>query len=803
MSEEKPVRVGRQSYPELIPAHSMSLSHADEEETEVHLLDYWRILVARRATVIAVLLTVVVGMMIWTFKQTPIYRATTMIQVDRENANVLNFKDVYEIQTAEDDTLRTQYEVLKSRSLAKRVIEDLKLAENKEFKPGEPTIVTHLIKSVRNFFGTPAQPETDPLKRVTDEYLSRLDVTPVRLARLASVTFDAADKDLAATIINAHARHFIEQNLQYKFDATQEASEFLTNQLVGLKAKLEQSEDRLQEYSRANDIVFTEEGSNTASEKLKQLQEEYTKAQADRFQKESYIRLIEGGNADTIPQLMTNQVVSTSALNLDQLRRQDSDLAVTFAPEYPSRKRIRGQIEAIETSLRAEKDRVIRGVQAEYEAATERERLLADAVRNQTDLVNKINQEIIQYNILKRDVDSIKQIYDGLLTRLKEAGISAGLRASNIRIVDRAEIPVRAISPRKGLNLIIGILSGLVLGIGLALFEEYLDSSIKSADDVLRFLQVPTLGIVPKLESISGRASRYGYGYGYGRRRKGEENPQQPDDKIDRANKVDLIAHYQPHSLLSEAYRTIRTSLLLSYADRAPRTLLITSAEPSEGKTVTAANTAITLTQTGSRVVLIDAAMRKPRVHKMFGLNASNGLSSFLTGNLPLQDAIQKTQINNLFIIPCGILPPNPAELILSRRFAQMIQVLNEYFDYVIIDSPPLQNVSDGRIIAPLADGVLVVVKAFSTSRHAVKDVVGRLKESGTRIAGVILNDFDLKRRVGYYKYYSRSYYSAYLYQGTYGSNYGSNYVDPQGAHTITVDPDAEKKVMRKEVDDA
>ena len=218
---------------------------------------------------------------------------------------------------------------------------------------------------------------------------------------------------------------------------------------------------------------------------------------------------------------------------------------------------------------------------------------------------------------------------------------------------------------------------------------------------------------------------------------------------------------------------------------------------------MTAANTAITLTQTGSRVVLIDADMRKPRVHKMFGLNASNGLSSFLTGNLPLQDAIQKTQINNLFIIPCGILPPNPAELILSRRFAQMIQVLNEYFDYVIIDSPPLQNVSDGRIIAPLADGVLVVVKAFSTSRHAVKDVVGRLKESGTRIAGVILNDFDLKRRVGYYKYYSRSYYSAYLYQGTYGSNYGSNYVDPQGAHTITVDPDAEKKVMRKEVDDA
>ncbi len=754
MSVEKPIHVPREKYPELTQPQLIAPPlNVYREQEPLHVLEYWRILVARRWTILAVLCTVVTVTMIWSFKQTPIYRAESSIQIDRENPNILTFKDIYQVESSTDDTLRTQFEVLKSRSLARRVIQRLHLENLDEFKQSDISVFGSYLTSVRNLMpSTPTNTDSDPLRQVIDRYLDRLQVSPVRQARIVTVTFDSKDAKLAADVINSHANDFIEQNFQYKWEATQKAAAFLKEQLGSLKANLETAEDRLQAYSQEKQILFTEQGKNTATEKLQQLEEEYTKVQSDRFLKESYDRLIRAGNADALPQVSSSALISSLATQLAQLQREESELAVTFSPDYPSRKRKKSQIDELQKTIAIEKARITQTVQAEYTASVDREGLAAQALERQRQVVNEINQDIIQYNIIKREVDSERQLYEGLLLRLNEAGVSADLRASNIRIVDQAEVPEKPIKPRKALNLALSVLIGLMFGIGLAFLQEHMDDTIKTTEDIDRYLNVPTLGLVPKMGSLQRRG--YGYGYLYAKSRK------QSEVALTTPPKIDFVMHEAPSSLMAEAYRSIRTSLLLSSPDRPPRTVLITSALPSEGKTVTAVNAAISLTQLGARVVLVDADMRKPRIHSAFALKDVAGLSSVLAGTAPLKDAIQECAIPNLFVLPCGPIPPNPGELIASTRFRQFLQLLPQYFDYVILDSPPVSNVSDARTLASLCDATILVIKGFSTPRHQALNATQHLREAHGRISGAVLNDLDVRAVGTYYSYY----YSKYLY---------------------------------------
>jgi capsular exopolysaccharide synthesis family protein len=787
--EDKPVRVGREAYPDLIypkadfPPPPVPLMEYQQEQN-LHLRDYWNVISARRWTIAAVLLTSLTVTMIVTLRMTPIYSAEATIQIDRENPNILSFKDVYQIETETDDTLQTQYQVLRSRALAHRVIENLKLDKISEFEPEKPSIITLMGRSLRAYLPGPqskidSAEQSDPLRPFVDAYLLRLSVTPIPRTRLVKVAFESQNPTLAARIINEHAQEFIEQNLQFKFEATTQASDFLSDQIKGLQATLEKSEDKLQDYSRQNRILFTDDGKNTAMEKLRQLEEEYTKVQADRIEKEALVHQIVDGRADSLPQLLGNVLISQLSVQAADLRRQEANLAVTFGPDYPSRLRIRSQIDGIEKDIKREKNSIAETVKAEFGAASEREKLLGTELEQQRTVVNDINQDIIQYNILKREVESNKQLYDGLLTRLKEAGVSAGLRASNIRIVDRADIPSKPARPQKILNLFLSFLGGLVSGIGLAFLQEYVDTSLNSPDEIMQTLGLPTLAVIPKLASVSGkRGSLYGqpYNQGYGYESKPDlpiasDDLKQLEGGVEkrRRQRIDLIIHTSPTSLMAEAYRSLRTSLLLSAPNHPPKTILITSSLPSEGKTATVLNLAVSLTQSGRRTLLIDGDMRKPRLHSALQLGNVPGLSSFLTGAAKLQDVIHESAIPNLFAIPCGAIPPNPGELILSERFRQMIQAVTEYFDYIIVDSPPLSHVSDARILANSCEASILVIKAASTSRHGAVKAVDQLNESHADLVGIVLNDVDVRSRKSgdYYSGYSTGY-------GTYGGySYG------------------------------
>jgi len=689
----------------------------------------------------------------------PIYEATTRIQIDRENPNILAFQDVYEIESVTDDALQTQFEILEARSLARLVIEDLRLTEHREFQPGEPGIRATIIGAVTGIFageddGTAETPgEDDKLRSTINAYLGRLEVSPVRQTRLVDISFESPDPDFAVQVINSHARHYREQNFQFRTIATNEASEFLAGTVENLQFDLEAAEGRLQEYSVANDILFTGEGLNTAMAKLQQLEAEYLLAQADRIQKESYSQLIESGSANALPQLMTNSLIANLSSNLADLQREEAELAVSFKPDYPRRQRIRSQIEENERSVEIEKQRIISTLQSEYTASVRTEELFREIVEIQLDIVNEINAELIQYNILRRQADSNQQLYDGLLTRLSEAQVSAGLRASNIRVVDRAEPESSPVRPRKALNLALGLMGGLTFGVGLAFFQEYMDDSIKSPDDVVRYLHLPTIATVPRYAALSGKASYGTYGNG--------ANTGAAIEDAD--SRIELISASLPNSVMAEAFRSMRTSLLLSSADHPPKTVLVTSAMPSEGKTVTAINMAISLAQTGSRVVLMDADMRKPRAHSVFALGATPGLSAVLTGSVGLKEVLHEVSVPNLFVIPCGVIPPNPAELLMSTRFRRMLAALREYFDFVVIDSPPIAHVSDARIVSRLSDSTVLVVRAGNTPRHSVAHALGGLVDSHCRVTGVVLNDIDMRAKGydSYYSGYSGQYYAA------------------------------------------
>jgi succinoglycan biosynthesis transport protein ExoP len=771
MSEDKPVHVPRERYPEIVYPNDSMVAPLDAEHFNptVHLRDYWNVIVSRRWTIIAILITVVTITMVATFQQPPIYRAETTIQIDRENQNILSFKDVYEIESVSDDALQTQYKVLASRSLARRVIEELKLSKSPEFAPEPANFRSSVVSSIKSFLPSSAASvasteKADPLKRVIDVYEAKLFVTPVTRSRLVRVAFEAKDPGLAARVINEHAKQFNLQNLQFKYDATQDATDFLSQQITGLKSALEKSEDTLQQYSRDNQILFTEEGKNTATEKLRQLEEAYTRVQADRIDKQALDTQIRTGHSDTLPQLLTNTLISQLSAQASDLRRQDAEAAVKYAEDYPSRLRLRGQIAQLDKAIDNERARVVRSVQSEFQAAEERERLLLEQLNQQTATVNHINEQIIRYSILKREVDSNKQLYDGLLTRLKEAGVSAGLRASNIRVVDRAEVPGKPVKPQKELNVLLSILAGLVIGVGTAFFQEYLDNTIKSPEDIARTLKLPTLAIIPKRNSL-GKGYGYRYAYASGgpadKKNGGSVTAVAEPDMKDVP--LEKVIHFSPSSLLAEAYRSLRTSLLLSAADHPPKSVLVTSSVPSEGKTATSVNLAISLTQSGGRVLLIDGDMRKPRIHTVFALQDVPGLSAFLTGSATLQEVIHDTEVSNLFVIPCGAIPPNPAELILSDRFQRMMDAVRPYFDHIIIDSPPLSNVSDARVLANACEGSLMVVKASSTSRSIAKKAVEHLAGSRARLVGAVLNDVDARSKSGDYSY---SYYSGY---GRYG----------------------------------
>jgi polysaccharide biosynthesis transport protein len=729
-------------------------------EESPRLLDYWHVIMKRRWAVLTCLLVIFTTVAIGTFKENPVYAGRILIEINPEEPQVLSFQQIAQAGQLWDlqSYRETQYRILKSRSLAERVVRDLRLYQYSEFYQSHDYfgLVTKNPEKIPSASDpNPPDPNSSAYRNSVANFMTAMAVSPIERSNLVEVSFYSHNAALAARIANQLGEDYIDQNLQVRWNEALKASEWLSGRLVELKAKLKKSQDALQEYAAKNSILFIQNAVNAqaqsmANARLEQLEEEYTKAQADRAQKEALYSLVQAGRVQDLPGVLDNRLIQTLEGNLSDLKRQYSELTATVKPGYPKAMALKQQIDTLQANINHQKEALTLNIRQEYEAAKARETYLSQIINQQESLVNVVSQKTIQYSILKRDVDTNQSLYDGVLQRMKEAQVSAGLNASNIMVVDPAQVPKGPAKPRVMLNLALGFILGLSVGIGLAFLQEYLDNTLKTPDEVESLLRLPSLGLIPSIPlNGSSKSSEAGL------------------TTLGGNSNGSYGLALQNNPIAVEAFRSLRTSILLS-ANPVPKVLLVTSALPGEGKTTTTVNLGATLASLGSKVVIVDCDMRRPACHRAAGVKNSPGFVQCLTGRVQLSDAILPVNgVPNLSIIPCGPIPPNPAEVLSSPLTLEMLRKLREDFEYVIVDSPPILSVADSRILATITDAVVLVTRAYETPYEIVRRARALLYGAGARILGVALNDVNIHKE---------GYGGKYGYYHQYGYGYGSDY---------------------------
>ena len=713
---------------------------------EPHLYDYLLILRKHQWLILSFMLAVVTITAIGTFRTQPVYVATTRIEIDRENSNILPFQgtDSYDYAVDLDNYIETQSKILTSETLALQTLRSAALS-------GQTDLANDLSASDALTTGSLANMKPPP---ELGAFLGALSVKRVPTSRLLDVSFESTNPLLAAQTVNTHIKNFIEQNFQSRYEATTRASTWLTDQLNDWKIRVEKSEDARITYERQNQIwALDGDKQNVTTQRLADLNKELTEAQSERMRKQSLFEYAKAGEIDSVPQIRDNPAVQDLLRKRTEVNSQYTDALNQYGPNFPKVQRLQSQLKELDAAADKEKKGVLVRLESEYREVRQREDLLSQALEQQKAQVNQMSERMVQYSILKREAEANKALYDGLLTKLKEAGISAGLRSSNIRVVDPAMVPTYPARPAKTRNIALSFLIGLVGGIGLALLREYMDNTVKSPDDVEALAHLPSLAVVPAFSQLNGNSNGTSGKLLKGTSTNGHEK------------RIELVAQHLPKSQMSEAFRALRTALLLSQAEHPPQVILVTSALPREGKTTAAANLAVTLAQLGDRTLLVDADLRKPGVGRLLNLGTGKyaGLSSYLAGVSSLElVTIQHPTIPNLSAIPTGPLPPNPADLLSSHKLADAIAELRTKFKFIVFDSPPVMAATDAVILSVQADGVLLVVRSGETPKEAFVRTRELLTSVKCRLLGVVLNAVDSSAPDYYYSYryypYSQGY---------------------------------------------
>ncbi|HEU5411243.1 MAG TPA: polysaccharide biosynthesis tyrosine autokinase [Candidatus Acidoferrales bacterium] len=717
--------------------------HGQAADAAAWLRAAWRVMQKRRWSGISAAMVVFVFVLMWTVKQRPKYEARALLEIEQPSTDVATLQQMFQAENLTDDYIETQEKLLQSDAVARAVIQRLHLDKGGEFNvDGKIT------------------PEDE--QRVLQKFEERLSVVPIPRSRLVRVMFDSEDRQLAAQVVNSVADSYIEQNLQAHWNATQRATQWLSQQLDGLKIKLEKSEDQLQQYAENNGLLYFEndkgQPENIVNERLQQLQDELTQAQAQRYQAESIYRISEAGDYAALPGVFDNKLTQDLSERVAELEQEKAQLTPDFKPGYPKMKEIQSQIERTRQLLNEQRTEAERHIADQYFAAVHREDLVKKAFAEQEKQANASAQAAVQYNILKREVDTNKQLYEGLLQRLKEAGVSAGLKASNVRVVDAAVAPAKPVSPRVPLNLSIGLLAGVFMGVLFAFAQERIDNTVKGPEDVANLLELPILGLIPR-ERATGKHRLRRPRLALNRR--SQAGAAEMSKAAEQNGWLRIDSGAMDTSELRESFRVLRTSILLSTAGRPPRSLAFVSAEAHEGKTTVCCNLAISLAQLGKRVLVIDGDIRRPGVQDFFHLAGSSGLVNYLagiSGQGEWRRLVQVTAAKGLDCLMCGPEPPNPGELLSSEGMEALIKDAMKDYDFVLVDAPPLLNITDGRILAAVVEGTVLVIKGGATSREQAQRAQDCAGAVGAHIIGAVLNDIDLAE-AGYYRtgYYERS----------------------------------------------
>lgn len=693
-----------------------------QDQEQPHLWEYIHLILRRRRLVLAVFLGITALAAIRSLLIRPVYQATTQILIERDTPSVLSFKEVAQVDAARDDYYQTQYKLLQSRALVQRVIDGLDLLQDPEYRGPRSTQEMEAIRA--------AAPGASPvMEKAIDTFLGRLRVTPIRNSRLVTVSYESHRPEQAAAAANKLSRLYIDQTLEFRYQTSSEAAQWLGQQIEEQKKKVEEADRALQKVKEQEGIVNIEERRTLLEQKLRELGTSLTSLRTARLEKQALYNQMRGAaNPEELPEVMRSPLVQSLRIELANLERQQAQLLERYMDQHPEVVKVRNQIQETKKRIAGESQRVIRAAENDYKAAAAQEGSVASALESAKAEALDLSRRSIQYDNAKRDADAGKEVLNSLFSRHKQTDVAQELRNSNIRIVDPAGIPRSPVRPRKTRDTFIGLVLGLFLGIGLAFFLDYLDNTVKTPDDVRRVLGAPLLGVVPEVPAPPGS----------------------------------VILKAAADSPLAEGYRLLRTALTYCWPETATRVLLVSSTSAGEGKTVTSVNLALILASLGGKVLLIDCDLRKPQGHAMLRMRKSPGLSDVLVGKTKPSEAIQRPAGTTLSFLAAGTYAPSPADLLTMQSMKGFLQGLRDFYDWIVLDAPPVGPVAEALILAPLTDGVITVVGAEMVPRNAVRHTLERVAETGARVLGVVLNRAQIDKHSYYYGRYYGHYYGSY-----------------------------------------
>jgi capsular exopolysaccharide synthesis family protein len=664
---------------------------------------------------------------LYTFPQTPVYQSHAVLEWQGLNENFLNMRDVSLLTDAGNASspeydIQTQIKILESRSLIERVAAKLGLSRR-------PLVLKQdRLSAWRRTLGLGRPDSNARADDALDMAASNLKIRGQANTRLIVVSCDSTDPRLAAEFVTTLIGEYIEQNLESRWKTTENTGAWLAHQMEDVKIKLEKSDDALQAYARASGLVFTSEKDSVAEQRLREIQQELSKAQADRVARQSKYETALHAAPESLPEVIDDGSLHEYQSKLAELRRQLADLTTAFTARHPKVKRVEAQIAALDSALEKERATIVHRILNDFEAARRREQLLDAGYSAQSRLVSDQADKVTHYNILKREVDTNRQLYDAMLQRVKEAGVASALRASNVRVVDPARAPLAPYKPDVTTNSLLGMLTGFLAGAAFVVMRERADRSLRQPGDAQACLGIAELGVVP-----SGAAGIRRFPFPRASRRA--------------VGDFALATWERGLSPIAESFRAVVASIILAGEDGSrPRVVVVSSPNPGEGKTTVAVNLAIALSEISQRVLLIDADLRQPRLHEIFSLENEVGLTGILTGRSTAwtpTGAVETTHIPGLHVLPGGGSPDRAPRLLYSYRLAELLRAVRLQFDTVLIDTPPVLPMPDARVIARLADSVVLVVRANKTTREAAALACQRFADDGTLVLGAVLNDWN------------------------------------------------------------
>lgn len=765
------------------PPQLRSYRYDSEPEVEegVHwrVRDYWR---SARNHIwliagICVLMTTLAT--IYTARQPDIFEAASRVQVDTENTSPAlgAFKSnniIVNSSFTDPIYFNTQIQILTSAGLLGRVVKTLDLENNQGFLRPQSLQNRSTLETVKRMigFGAPVQ-STDkdktaevPLTTDFAPATSRDDLVEInRLAplvgmlqgglnvkqvpdtRIIEIRFRHQDAQVASKIVNAVSDAFVLNNLERRTDTSATAGDFLQRRIAELQIEIRKGEEQLLNYAKNHQILSLDESQNTVVDRLAGLNRQLMDAEKERTEAEAKYRASRDNNrAEAQAAEASSKQTGETEAKLAELRQKRAQLLVSYTEKYPEVKEIDQQIAVLEREVKDTRTRatsvVVTNLETRYLEAKAKEDSLRSAFNKQRAETLTQNEAAVNYRIIQQEVLTNKTLLDGLLQRAKENDVVLAGTPNNIHVLDYSPVPKGPVGPRRMQGVALALVLSIVFGVALARYLDYLDDSIHSAEDVEKMLHLPALAVIPAIGSLK-RRRLISTNLALQKRNGNGDSP--------------LLLNMTSRSPLAEAYKQLRTSVLLSSAGGAPKTLLVTSSQPAEGKTTTAVNTAMSLAQTGATVLMIDADMRRPRLHQILEKDNSRGLSTVLASRLSeveMLALVEKHEKSGVYVLPSGPIPPNPAELTGSDQMRRLLRVLEDNFDYIVIDSPPISSFTDGVLIAAMVDGVLLVVHGGRSSRHVIRRARQVLQEVGAKIFGVVLNNVTLSTKDDYYKYY-------------------------------------------------